>query len=169
MLVKRKLYSVMDEEGNLGYYLYDENNGDEKLFSANDEVFEQREFGTNSKILGFLSPGAYQAKEVAKYAYDEDEYKKRRAGYALKGAFTPITATVLKKKVERMKREGASKQEIRDYLERNSGGKHLAAGLGEMAANVVTLGATGSIGSGLSAYNAIGDKISNNRAYRTKD
>ena len=34
MIVKRKLYSVIDEEGNLGYYLYDENNGEEKLFSV---------------------------------------------------------------------------------------------------------------------------------------
>ena len=34
MIVKRKLYSVMDEEGNLGYYLYNESTGEEKLFSA---------------------------------------------------------------------------------------------------------------------------------------
>ena len=33
MLVKRKLYSVMDEEGNLGYYLYDESNGEERMFA----------------------------------------------------------------------------------------------------------------------------------------
>ena len=33
MLVKRKLYSVMDEEGNLGYYLYDESNGEERMFN----------------------------------------------------------------------------------------------------------------------------------------
>ena len=33
MIVKRKLYSVMDEEGNQGYYLYDESTGEEKLFS----------------------------------------------------------------------------------------------------------------------------------------
>ena len=34
MLVKRKLYSVMDEEGNQEYYLYDENNGEEKMFAT---------------------------------------------------------------------------------------------------------------------------------------
>jgi hypothetical protein len=37
MLVKRKLYSVMDEEGNLGYYLYNEATGEEKLFSVVEE------------------------------------------------------------------------------------------------------------------------------------
>ena len=34
MIVKRKLYSVMDEEGNLGYYLYNESTGEEKLFAT---------------------------------------------------------------------------------------------------------------------------------------
>ena len=38
MLIKRKLYSVMDEEGNLGYYLYNESNGEEKMFSLIPEV-----------------------------------------------------------------------------------------------------------------------------------
>ena len=33
MIVKKKLFSVMDEEGNQGYYLYDESTGEEKLFS----------------------------------------------------------------------------------------------------------------------------------------
>ena len=37
MLIKRRLYSVMDEEGNLGYYLYDEATGEEKLFSVVEE------------------------------------------------------------------------------------------------------------------------------------
>jgi hypothetical protein len=37
MIVKRKLYSVMDEEGNLGYYLYNESTGEEKLFSIVEE------------------------------------------------------------------------------------------------------------------------------------
>ena len=37
MLIKRKLFSVMDEEGNLGYYLYNESTGEEKLFSIVDE------------------------------------------------------------------------------------------------------------------------------------
>ena len=37
MIVKRKLYSVMDEEGNLGYCLYNESTGEEKLFSVVEE------------------------------------------------------------------------------------------------------------------------------------
>ena len=34
MIVKRKLYSVIDEEGNLGYYLYNEATGEERMFSV---------------------------------------------------------------------------------------------------------------------------------------
>jgi hypothetical protein len=41
MLVKRKLYSVMNEEGNLGYYLYDEATGEEKLFAKRDLIDEE--------------------------------------------------------------------------------------------------------------------------------
>ena len=61
MLIKRKLYSVMDEEGNLGYYLYDENNGDEKLFSKTDFIDEdfiedqeirKKNDRRSSKVLG---------------------------------------------------------------------------------------------------------------------
>ena len=37
MIVKRKLYSVMDEEGNHGYYLYNEATGEERLFAENDK------------------------------------------------------------------------------------------------------------------------------------
>ena len=37
MIVKRKVFSVIDEEGNLGYYLYDEATGEEKLFSEKKE------------------------------------------------------------------------------------------------------------------------------------
>ena len=37
MIVKRKLYSVMDEEGNMGYYLYNASTGEEKLFSVVEE------------------------------------------------------------------------------------------------------------------------------------
>jgi uncharacterized protein YcfJ len=40
MIVKRKLYSVMDEEGNLGYYLYNESTGEEKLFTKRDLIDE---------------------------------------------------------------------------------------------------------------------------------
>lgn len=37
MIVKRKVFSVIDKEGNLGYYLYDEATGEEKLFSEKKE------------------------------------------------------------------------------------------------------------------------------------
>ena len=42
MLIKRKLFSVMDEEGNLGYYLYNESTGEEKLFSSSDKEEKKR-------------------------------------------------------------------------------------------------------------------------------
>ena len=43
MIVKRKLYSVMDEEGNQGYYLYNEATGEEKLFSDKNKKGEKKE------------------------------------------------------------------------------------------------------------------------------
>ena len=49
MIVKRKLYSVIDEEGNLGYYFYDESTGEEKLFSVvEDEKLYAR--GTGAAV-----------------------------------------------------------------------------------------------------------------------
>lgn len=85
MLIKRKVYfSAIDEE-----------TGEERLFSADSiiteeeylklysETLEQREYGAKSKALGLLAPGSYQAKEAAKYGYDnKEDYKKKRAGYA---------------------------------------------------------------------------------------
>ena len=45
----------MDEEGNMGYYLYNEATGEEKLFSV---VEEEREFGVNDlKLAKKLYPG----------------------------------------------------------------------------------------------------------------
>ena len=51
MIVKRKLFSFIDEDGNLGYYLFNERTGEEKLFSV---VEEEREFarGKNVRNLG---------------------------------------------------------------------------------------------------------------------
>ena len=166
MLIKRKLYSVIDEEGNLGYYLYDESNGEEKLFSV---VEEEREFGMKSKALAVFVPGAYQAKEAAKYAYDEDDYKKKRGGYALKGAFTPGTATYIKKKVEKMANDGASKEEIRNYLEKKGYNNHLMAGIGEVIANPLTGGMSGTIAQIAAQGVGLADKISGNRANNKKD
>lgn len=52
MIVKRKLYSVMDEEGNQGYYLYDEATGEEKLFSVVEEEERMYARGVNMRDLG---------------------------------------------------------------------------------------------------------------------
>lgn len=63
MLIKRKLYSVIDEEGNLGYYLYNENNGEEKLFSKidfidedfiEDQEIRKKNDRRSSKVLGTI-------------------------------------------------------------------------------------------------------------------
>lgn len=106
------------------------------LYYDNDQrqfsVVQDRQFGTKSKVLGALAPGAWHAKEAAKYAYDtEAEYKKNRANYALRGALTPGTATALHMKVAKMHREGKSAKEIRDYLNKNKG-KHALVGAGEV-------------------------------------
>ena len=123
----------------------------EKAFSDGYKyaLEEQREFGVKSKLLGAFASGAYQAKEAAKYGYSEDEYKKKRAGYALKGLFTPLTATVIKKKVEKMEREGKSRAEIRKFLE-NAGDDRIMAGIGEaFILNGTGLGSLAAKGVGL--------------------
>ena len=76
MLVKRKLFSVIDEEGNLGYYLYDESNREEKLFSVEDD---EKDSSKKSKIrtagkiaalggtagsLGIAIPTAYKLNKL---------------------------------------------------------------------------------------------------------
>lgn len=108
---------------------------DELVERAFCEGYElaQKEFGIESKIMGVFAPGAWQAKEAAKYAYEDDrnEYYRKRAGYALKGHFTPITATIVKKRAEQMKKEGKSPKQIKKYLE-NPGIGRIAGGLGEI-------------------------------------
>ena len=47
MIVKRKLFSFIDEDGNQGYYLYNESTGEEKLFSV---VEEEREFANTRHL-----------------------------------------------------------------------------------------------------------------------
>ena len=118
----------------------------------------QKEFGFKSKALGYVAPGSYQAKEAAKYAYDDDEYKKKRGGYALKGLLTPGTATYMKKKAQKMAEEGKSKEEIRKYLE-NPSKKRIAAGVGE-AMTGSGLGIGGAVATGVGIY----DKITGHRA-----
>ena len=122
----------------------------------------QKEFGFKSKVLGVTAPGAYQAKEAAKYAYDDDEYKKKRGGYALKGVYSPITATHVKKKAQKMAKEGKSKEEIREYLE-NPSKRRIAAGVAE-AMTGSGLGIGHEVARGVGLY----DKIKGNRAKTDK-
>lgn len=138
----------------------------EKAFSDGYR-YAQKEFGAESKILAVLSPGAYQAKEAAKYGYDKEdpEYYKKRMGYAIKGHFTPGTATYVKKKVEKMAKEGKSKKEIREFLENSGKGSKLALGIGEILANGATAGATGHITNLAATGVGLVDKIDENRAW----
>lgn len=163
MLIKRNVYfSAIDQE-----------TGEERLFSVNEVLDEetylerlyseqQKEFGVKSKALAVFAPGGYQAKEAAKYGYDEDEYKKKRGGYALKGSFAPLTSTVIKKKAEKMAKEGKSKKEIQEYLE-NKGKYHSKARVAGGVAEALTGGAWG-IGNAAAQGVGLVDKITGNRA-----
>ena len=143
MYIRRKVFSTLIDEM-----------GEEKMFSTTEI---EKEFGLKSKALGVLVPGAYQAKEAAKYGYDEDEYKKKRVGYALKGAFTPGIATYIKKQAQKMAEEGKSKEEIRKYLEDDGAGR-VAAGVGEVITGAGTI--TTPIAHAVGLY----DKITGHRA-----
>jgi len=161
MLIKRNVYfSAVDQE-----------TGEERLFSVNEIMTEedylekiyseeQREFGAKSKALAIFAPGSYQAKEAAKYGYDEEEYKEKRGGYALKGLFTPATATYMKKKAEKMAEEGKSKEEIKEMLE-NRGKYHSK---GRVAAGVAEALTVGSVGRPIARAVGLYDKITKNRA-----
>ena len=77
MIIKRKLFSFIDQDGNLGYYLYNEATGEEKLFSV---VEEEREFARGTKEAGkkaaeFLAKkGNKIANKIAKF-HDTRHYK----------------------------------------------------------------------------------------------
>ena len=148
----QKVFSNIEDPGETLY----------SVLMSEDEVVLfseiQKEFGFKSKALAVMAPGAYQAKEAAKYAYDDDEYKKKRGGYALKGAFSPGTATYVKKKAQKMAEEGKSKAEIREYLE-NSSDKRVAAGVAEAITGGFG-GVTSSVAQGVGLY----DKITGHRA-----
>ena len=75
MIVKRKLYSVMDEEGNQGYYLYNEATGEEKLFSVVEE--EQREFarGTGAAVYYAEQMMKNKGNKIANKAAKREYYK----------------------------------------------------------------------------------------------
>ena len=65
MIVKRKLFSFIDEDGNQGYYLYNESTGEEKLFSV---VEEEREFAKKENELD---------EEDIKFLEEQDKNKRR--------------------------------------------------------------------------------------------
>lgn len=122
-------------------------------------ILRDKEFGFKSAMLGVFAPGAYQAKEAAKYGYDRDDYRDKRAEYALKGWFTPGVATYIKKHVEQMHKEGKSKAEIRKYLENENGMRYLT-GIGEMA-----LGGLGGVTTFVAHGQGLLDKLGHNRAW----
>ena len=170
MLIKRKVYfSAIDEE-----------TGEERLFSADSiiteeeylrlysETLEQREYGAKSKALGLLAPGSYQAKEAAKYGYDnKEDYKKKRAGYALKGLFAPGVSTYVKKKAEQMAEEGKSTEEIREYLENR--GKHHSTGRVLAGTAEALTGSFGGVGTTVAQGVGLYDKVTGNRKKFKKD
>lgn len=123
-------------------------------------ILRNKNFGVESAALGIIAPGAYQAKEAAKYAYNKENYRKNRGKYALLGAFSPNTATYIKKKAEKMAKEGKSREEIRKYLD-SPDALRIAAGLTEAAATPATGGAINlpAVVIGLK------DKIEGNRAW----
>lgn len=117
-----------------------------KVFSVvNDLGLEERMYGAKSKILGFVAPGAWQAKEAEKYLHeDEDDYKKKRLGTAILGAFTPGTATITKKQLEKMHNEGKTPEEMREWMKKTKN-KRIAAGIGEVALGALTSGVSSSL------------------------
>ena len=157
MYIRRKVFSTFEDE-----------NGEERLFSTTefmneDSYLDQKEFGMQSKALGFFLPGSYQAKEAAKYGYEPEEYKKVRGKYALKGALTPAVATLIKKKAERMAKEGKSKAEIRKYLENDTDTRLTAGAIEALTGSAGGLGHIGAAGVGIM------DKLDKNRAWDKKD
>lgn len=166
MYIRRKVFSnIQVNESEVKTFSTTEYELDENLeariFSGNEEV--QKEFGTKSKLLGAFAPGSYQAKEAAKYAYDdENDYKKVRGKYALKGLFTPGVATYMKKQAEKMAKEGKSKEEIREYLE-NEGKQHSNGRIAAGVAEAVTGSASG-VGHAIAQGVGLYDKFTKNRA-----
>lgn len=133
---------------------------------------EQKEFGVNSKVLGLIAPGGYQAKEAAKYAYDEDEYEDKKMKYAIKGIFTPGTATWMKYQAEKMAEEGKSKEEIKKFLEGDSLDRNNPKGSGRLITGIAEVGLSPAIGSiaSVAAYGkGLIDKLDNNRSNFNKN
>lgn len=165
MYIRRKVFStIIDENGEEKYFssseIIDEDTYlDELMYSEDEDLLGEHTYSMESKALGVVFPGAYQAKEAAKYGYDKDEYRNKRAKYAVLGALTPGTATVIKKKAEAMAKEGKSKKEIRNYLE-NPKTERYIVGTGEAVIPVAR-----GIGSLAARGIGIADKLQGHRAW----
>ena len=78
----------MDEEGNLGYYLYDEATGEEKMFSV---VEEERLFRTPVKISEVLGKGLKIPNKRKKQLFEEISKNRVLTGSPTKRQYRKIT------------------------------------------------------------------------------
>lgn len=99
MIVKRKLYSVMDEEGNQGYYLYDEATGEEKMFAVMNSPF----VGKNGK----MAPTGFSA--VNKNAKRVTEANTPLGGVKHTNVFRYMNSPMTMKNPDWIKETGANK------------------------------------------------------------
>ncbi len=76
MIVKRKLFSFIDEDGNLGYCLYNEATGEEKLFSV---VEDERMYANARKLKKALSTLVRNG-EIGKYSTKDFERLRKIKG-----------------------------------------------------------------------------------------
>lgn len=99
-----KTYSVLVTEEEL------------RLFS---EFLEQKEFGFKSASLGLVSAGSWNAKEAAKYAYEDDPegYDKKKRKYAFRGFLAPAAASYQLERALYLKEQGKTPEEIRKDIE----------------------------------------------------
>lgn len=126
--------------------------------------FREKSYSLESKLLWAFAPGSYQAKEAGKFAYgsDSEEYDEKRAGLALKGFLTPITATVINQKAREMAEEGKSRKEIKDYIENK--GKYHSTGRVVGGTAEALLQPTGPLGHYVAQGVGLYDKVDKNRA-----
>ena len=66
MIVKRKLYSVIGEEGNLGYYLYDESTGEEERLYTKRNLIQALALRGKYSVRGMRKKAADSLHESAK-------------------------------------------------------------------------------------------------------
>ena len=149
----------MDEEGNLGYYLYDESNGEEKLFSVNETLLEGYEF--------------VDEKEFSEKVNLEDVESHRGLKRAIITA--PITAGgsliggyLSKRAADKLDKEGASDEKIirgarKRGLEAGAISGAVVGGVasikGKSALPLVVLPALGALGGSSAAGVNVRDRI----------